>query len=227
MTTAYDHTVVKFRHCGKDIYTFSDRPVALSSVCPQSQTCARNNQCPVCQETLVFGLLEAPVALPCPFTNGHKAPCSFVIGANDGPAFLREGHDTELHVGVANSQGLVYNYTLTGVQIDEQGWEQCVCVQLVPPWRESLLESWDKELQLFSSLPTWAPERFHEEREFGSCCYGFALTFINHMRSLDGKDALSRDEFTGSQVLPRMKRASMYIKVYEEVQRHGYYIIDS
>ncbi|XP_017560269.1 MKRN2 opposite strand, tandem duplicate 1 [Pygocentrus nattereri] len=226
MTTAFDKTVVTFRHCGKDIYTFSDQIATLSSLCLQNQACARKHQCPVCQEPLVLGLLDAPVALPCPFTNGHRAPCSFLIGANDGPSFLREGHDTELHVGVSNSKGLVYNYTLSGVQRDEHGWEQCICIQLVPPWRDSLIESWDKELQLFSSLPIWTPERFHEEREFGSCCYGFALTFINYMRSLDSKDSLSRDEFTTSSVLPRMKRASMYIKMYEEIQQHGLYIAD-
>lgn len=68
--------------------------------------------------------------------------------------------------------------------------------------------------------------RFHEEREYGSCCYGFALTFINRMRSLDLKAPLSRNEFTSAHVLPRMKRASMYIKVYEEISQHGFYIVD-
>ncbi|XP_072522218.1 MKRN2 opposite strand, tandem duplicate 1 isoform X2 [Salminus brasiliensis] len=212
-----DRTVVKFRHCGKDLYTFSDQ---------RNQAGSRTALCPACQQSLALGLLDAPVALPCPFTNGHKAPCSFLLGANDGPSSLGEWLDSELHVGVSNSAGLVYNYTLSGVQRDEHGWEQCVCIPLVPPWRDSLIDSWDKELQTFSSLPTWAAERFQEEREFGSCCYGFALTFINHMRSLDGKDSLSRNDFTTVHVLPRVKRASMYIKVYGEILQNGFYMID-
>ncbi|KAG9260358.1 MKRN2 opposite strand protein [Astyanax mexicanus] len=210
-----ERAVVKFRHCGRDIYTFAD---------PQAGT--GTGLCPVCQQPPVLGLLDAPVALPGPFSSGHRAPCAFLIGAREGPRSLGEWNDSELHVGISNSAGLVYNYTLSGVQIDEQGWEQCVCIQLIPPWRDSLVDSWDKELQLFSSLPTWAAERFHEEREFGSCCYGFALSFINHMRSVDGKDSLSRDEFTSRHVLPRIKLASMFIRVYEEILQNGFYVND-
>lgn len=69
--------------------------------------------------------------------------------------------------------------------------------------------------------------RFAEEREFGSCCYGFALTFINHMRSLDGRVSLSRDEFTASHVLPRMKTVSLYISIYQAVSRHGFHIAEA
>lgn len=150
--------------------------------------------------------------------------------------------------------GLVYNYTLSGVRRDERGWERCVCMQLCPERTPERRESWDRELERFSSLPRWAPERygshsrvslllrassalldvtglvhcrFAEEREFGSCCYGFALTFINHMRSLDGRVSLSRDEFTASHVLPRMKTVSLYISIYQAVSRHGFHIAEA
>ncbi|KAK3536523.1 hypothetical protein QTP86_013852, partial [Hemibagrus guttatus] len=193
-----EETVVKFRHCGKDIYSFSKSYATLN------QCGSEGNVCPVCRNPLVFGLLDAPVALPSPFTNGHETQCSFLLGAKEGPWYLGEWRDTELHVGLSDSKGLVYNYTLSGVQRDENGWEQCVSIQLVPPYRKDLTQLWDKELNLFSSLLSWTPERFHEEREFGSCCYGFALTFINHMRSLDSKAPFSRNEFTSGHVLSRM-----------------------
>lgn len=56
--------------------------------------------------------------------------------------------------------GLVFNYTLSGVQRDERGWEECVSIPLVPPLREDLTQLWDKELNLFSSLPEWTPEQW-------------------------------------------------------------------
>ncbi|XP_047005276.1 MKRN2 opposite strand, tandem duplicate 1 isoform X2 [Ictalurus punctatus] len=151
-----EKTVVKFRHCGKDIYSFSKLDVTLKQ---QNACSAERNVCPVCRNALVLGLLDAPVALPSPFTNGHETQCSFLLGANEGPWYLGEWRETELHVGLSDSKGLVYNYTLAGVQRDEHGWEQCVSIQLVPPYRQDLTQLWDKELNLFSSLPVWTPER--------------------------------------------------------------------
>lgn len=206
--------MVRYRHCGRDVFSFSSDDVSV-------------RQCPVCRHTLTFGLLDAPVALPCPFTNGHTVPCAFLIGSVLGPAHLGEWNDTEIHVGLSNSEGLVYNYTLSGVRRDSHGWERCVCIPLAPPGRRDLRESWDRELEQFSVLPEWASERFAEERPFGSCCYGFALTFINQRRWLDGEASLSRDEFTGRHVLPRMKTVSQYINIYHEILQHGFYIANT
>lgn len=77
-----EKTVVKFRHCGKDIYSFSKLDVTLKQ---QNACSAERNVCPVCRNALVLGLLDAPVALPSPFTNGHETQCSFLLGANEGP----------------------------------------------------------------------------------------------------------------------------------------------
>ncbi|XP_026096517.1 MKRN2 opposite strand, tandem duplicate 1 [Carassius auratus] len=207
-----ENTLIRFTHCGRSIFSFSG-PGEL--------------QCPVCQQRVRFGLLDAPVALPCPFRSGHTVPCALLIACARGPAHLAEWHDTEIHVGLSDSAGLVYNYTLSGVRRDECGWERCVCVQLGSERTPERRESWDTELERFSSLPQWAPERFAEEREFGSCCYGFALTFINHMRSLEEKESLSRDQFTGSHVLPRMKTVSLYISIYQAVLQHGFHITEA
>ncbi|XP_076124004.1 MKRN2 opposite strand, tandem duplicate 1 [Alosa pseudoharengus] len=216
-----ERTIIKFNHCEKAIYRF---PVVNVDMGGPGEN--EFKQCPICSETLMFDLLNAPVSIPSPFVNGHKVPCAFGIGSVHGPSFLGEWHDTELHVGITDSTGVVYNYTLSGLQRDEHGWEKCVCLQLVPPWREHLKHTWDKELEQFCSLSTWAPERFHEEREFGSCCYGFALAFINHIRTLEGKPSLSREEFTGTHILPRVKTVSKYIRVYQEISQNGFYIAD-
>ncbi|XP_067244843.1 MKRN2 opposite strand, tandem duplicate 1 [Chanodichthys erythropterus] len=217
-----EKTVIKYRHCGRDVYSFSHLDAPYSHRTDDSE-----RRCPICHQTRTFGLLDAPVALPCPFRNGHKVSCAFLIGSIHGPSYLGEWNDTEIHVGLSNSEGLVYNYTLSGVRRDAHGWEQCVCVQLVPPERRDLRESWDSELEQFSVLPEWIPERFSEERAFGSCCYGFALTFINHMRWLDGKVSLSRDEFTRHHVFPRMKTVSQYINIYHAILQHGFYIANT
>ncbi|XP_061074825.1 MKRN2 opposite strand, tandem duplicate 1 isoform X2 [Conger conger] len=138
-----------------------------------------------------------------------------------------EDDDSELHIGITDSKGLVYNYTLAGIRRDDCGWEQCISVPLVQPDRNSLKEQWHRELEQFSSTDSWTSQRFCEEREFGSRCYGFALSFINHMRAIEGQRLLTRDEFTGKFVLPRIKMASKYIKTYQEVSKHGFYVADT
>ncbi|KAJ8395325.1 hypothetical protein AAFF_G00033100 [Aldrovandia affinis] len=185
-----DRTLIKFSHCDKDIYRFSDHniceePDAQSTHAFESKL--RLLRCPVCFERLRFNLLEAPVSIPCPFKNGHNVPCAFNIGSMYGPLHISEYDESELHIGITNSKGVVYNYTLTGIRRDESGWEKCVSVPLVQSDRYSLKELWDSELEKFSLLASWAPQRFYEEREFGSRCYAFALTFINHMRATEGK----------------------------------------
>ncbi|XP_024283940.1 MKRN2 opposite strand, tandem duplicate 1 [Oncorhynchus tshawytscha] len=215
-----DCTVLKFNHCGRKIYSFDKN---------MRQTENTGRKCPICQEQMRFSLLEAPVIVPCPFSNGHKVRCAFLIGSSLGPAFLSEWQDSELHVGVTNSQGVVYSYTSSGVQREEQGWEQCLCVPLVAPGTSggSLAGIlWDSELEQFSRFPTWSQHRFEEEREFGSCCYGFALSFLNQLRRAEGRESVTRDDFTQQHVLPHVKTASKYITVYQEIHQQGFYVAD-
>ncbi|KAL1007874.1 hypothetical protein UPYG_G00092830 [Umbra pygmaea] len=217
MNLQMDCTVLKFNHCGRTIYTFDQNRL---------QTQNTERKCPVCQEPMRFSLLEAPIIVPCPFSNGHNTPCAFLIGASLGPAFISELQDKEIHVGVTNSQGVVYSYTSLGIQRQKQDWEQCLCIPLVAPGigTDSFHTLWDQELEEFSLFPTWMPHRFEEEREFGSCCYGFALSFLNKLRRAQNSAVISKDDFTQFHVFPRVKLASKYIKVYQEICQHGFYI---
>ncbi|KAJ8259851.1 hypothetical protein GJAV_G00174200 [Gymnothorax javanicus] len=153
-----DRTLIKYYHCMNDIYCFSEHTSSLLN-------------CPVCHGRPKFNLLEAPVTVPCPFTNGHNVPCAFTVGSMLGPLHISEEDDSELHIGITNSKGVVYNYTLTGIRKDEFGWEECISVPLVQPDRKALMEQWDRELEQFSSVDSWTSQRFYEEQEFGSGCY--------------------------------------------------------
>ncbi|KAL4655858.1 MKRN2 opposite strand protein-like [Arapaima gigas] len=220
-----DRTIIQFSHCDRSIYCFSGHNQVSPTQCVDLEANGLSH-CPVCKEPLKFSLLQAPVSVPCPFTNGHHVPCAFTIGSRCGPLFLSEWDNSELHIGISNSKGVVYNYTLKGVRRDQSGWEQCVSVPLLHPDVARLRVRWDQELEKFSLSDSWASERFHEEREFGSCCYGFALTFINHMQAAEGRPTLTRDEFTGTYVLPRIRTISKYVKVYIEILEKGFYIAD-
>ncbi|MBN3297745.1 MKROS protein, partial [Amia calva] len=203
-----ENSVIKFHHCEKDIYCF---------FVPE--------QCPVCGESLSSRRLqEAPVSIPSPFVNGQKIKCSFLVKPTKG-TFLREYDGrSDLHVGITNTKGVVYNYNETGVCRDEQGWAQSVSVPLVQPDMYSLINQWDPYLEQFSLAEMWNPQRYNETDHN---CYTYALTFINCVLATQGKRNLTKTEFTEKFVLPRTKKASRYITLYQEISENYFYIVDS
>uniref|UniRef100_A0A7N6A4W1 MKRN2 opposite strand, tandem duplicate 2 n=1 Tax=Anabas testudineus TaxID=64144 RepID=A0A7N6A4W1_ANATE len=205
--------LLRFRHCSRTIYTL---------VYPAGPAWLR---CPVCGQVVRLSLTEAPVRIRTPITDGHRAACSFLITSQHGAAGFSELNRSELHVGISNSEGSVFSYTESGIQCQLVGWEQSIIIPLVAPGNDSLCfrTVWDKHLRKFSHLNTWTADRFQEEREFGSCCYGFALSFINHVMRSEGSEPISRECFTSQYVLPRMEVASRYLSVHQHICLHGYY----
>ncbi|XP_071351424.1 MKRN2 opposite strand, tandem duplicate 1 [Trachinotus anak] len=202
--------LLRFRHCGRTVYTLDG---------------AAGLWCPVCAQAVRLGLMDAPVRIQVPVGNGHRAACCFLIASRQGVAAFREENESELHVGISNSEGVVFSYTESGVQCQQQGWEQSIVVPLVAPSNDSLSFRmlWDKQLEAYSHLNIWTPDRFWEQREFGSCCYGFALSFINHVMREECKQPISRECFTSQYILPRIEMTSRYLSVYQHVCQHGYY----
>nr|XP_006631171.1 PREDICTED: MKRN2 opposite strand protein [Lepisosteus oculatus] len=202
-----EKAVIKFHHCDKDIYCF---------FVPEN--------CPVCGESLSCRRFEeAPVSIPSPFAGGQRAKCSFLVKPTTGE-FLREYDGrSDLHVGITNTKGVVYNYNETGICRDELGWDQSVSVPLVQPDMYSLINQWDCYLEQFSSAEMWHSQRYNETEHN---CYTYALTFINCVLATQGKSSLSKTEFTEKFVLPRTKRASRYITLYQEISENYFYIVD-
>ena len=60
--------------------------------------------------------------------------------------------------------GVVYNYTMHGVQRDEAGWEQSVSIPLLQPGMFGLIDQWDKYLEDFSTTGAWLPHRYEAAR---------------------------------------------------------------
>ncbi|XP_067442217.1 MKRN2 opposite strand protein [Thunnus thynnus] len=206
--------VIRLTHCQKQIFCFS---------VPE--------ECPSCGEELRGSRLqEAPVSLPSPLTNAHKSSCCLLITPADDN---RNAHITnrefdgtsDLHTGISNTAGVVYNYTRGGVRRDHSGWERCISVPLVRPDMFHLLAQWDQYLDRFSDGPMWDPawRRFDEENHN---CFSFCLQFVNSVLAAEGRSALSRETFTHSFILPRMRRVNKYTTLYQHIQRHQYYMVD-
>ncbi|XP_076423758.1 MKRN2 opposite strand protein isoform X1 [Peromyscus maniculatus bairdii] len=212
--------LIKFRHCERSIYSFS---------VPQC--------CPLCQGDVGSTRIEdAPISISDPFSNGHQEKCSFLLKPTRG-TFLREyDGKSDLHVGLTNTRGehclhfssvrkprVVYNYNAHGIQRDEAGWEQSLSVPLVQPSMFGLMDQWDKYLEDFSASPAWLPHRYDENHHN---CSSFALTFVNCVLAMEGKEQLDKREFTEKYVIPRTRLASKYITLYRAIQERGFHVAD-
>ncbi|TMS01409.1 MKRN2 opposite strand protein [Larimichthys crocea] len=63
--------------------------------------------------------------------------------------------------------------------------------------------------------------RFHDDDHN---CFTFCLLFINGVLAAEGRSSLSRDAFTSTFILPRMRRVSKYSTLYRHIQRDKYYM---
>lgn len=79
-----DKSVIKFSHCGKDIFCFF-----VPEECPECGTSFTGRR-----------LEEAPISIPNPFTNGHKTPCAFLIAPAEDNTLRYTGELTLIHKGV-------------------------------------------------------------------------------------------------------------------------------
>uniref|UniRef100_A0A8C5U0A7 MKRN2 opposite strand n=1 Tax=Malurus cyaneus samueli TaxID=2593467 RepID=A0A8C5U0A7_9PASS len=132
-----------------------------------------------------------------------------------------DGH-SDLHVGITNSKGVVYNYDQEGVHRADRGWEQCIGIPLVQPDMAELLQQWDSLLEEFSLEETWLPHRYEEQQHN---CYTFALTFINRIRQGRGREPLSKAQFTESFLIPHTREASRYLTLHQELAHKDFYIV--
>ncbi|XP_009067916.1 PREDICTED: MKRN2 opposite strand protein, partial [Acanthisitta chloris] len=134
------------------------------------------------------------------------------------------GYDggSDLHVGITNSHGVVYNYDQEGIHRAETGWEQCLSIPLVQPDMFELLQQWDKLLEEFSMGEAWLPHRYDEHEHN---CYTYALAFINSLLTAQGQQPLTKGDFTGTFVLPHTKKASRYLTLHQELTHNEFYIV--
>ncbi|KAM4588842.1 MKRN2 opposite strand protein-like [Odontesthes bonariensis] len=204
-----EQSVIRLSHCQKEIFCL---------LVPE--------ECPSCGGQLGGSRLqEAPVSLPCPLTNGHKSSCCLLVApAHDNLDRDFDG-TSDLHTGISNTAGVVYNYTRDGVRRDQSGWERCVSVPLVRPDMFHLLAQWDQYLERFSEGPTWDPA-WHSFHEDDHNCLSFCLHFLNGVLAAEGHSPLSRDDFTRCFILPKMRRVTKYTRLYRHIQRHQFYLVD-
>lgn len=208
-TVLMDSSVVRFVHCGRDM-VFQGVP----------------EQCPLCGQCVESCRLEeAPVSLPSPFCNGHTTSCCFLLAPGQDNTHRVFDGKSELHTGISDTKGVVYNYTRQGVVRDHTGWEQSIRVVLVQQDSFSLRNQWNKYLESYSAGALWDPAWTGFD-EVTHNCYSYCLGFINRVLEVGGRAPLTQQEFTERYVLPRTTTAARYTGLLQVLKTKPYYLLE-
>lgn len=171
--------------------------------------------CPICGKSLSrCSSIIPPFRVPSPFVSSKDVSVACLVRPTRG-SFLRDyksGND--LHIGIAASNGIVYNFDELGLHADTANWEQCIAVGLND---FSTPEIWDSKLQQMLCSGMWTSTEYNED--FNNC-YDFALSFLNQVLPTNSKP-LEKSNFCRTFILPKTTKAAHYIDLYRRVQIGG------
>ncbi|XP_005109122.1 MKRN2 opposite strand protein [Aplysia californica] len=193
-----------FQHCRKDI----------DLVCFRLPT-----QCPLCgQSTATTESRIPPYVLPSPFVSSHTTPRTIVLKPTEGDFIRNYERTCDLHIGVTDSKGLVYDFDERGLN---QGsvWPHCLVV-----WTHDQPAEWDQALSYICGQPAWSARRYDEH---GQNCFTFVLHFLSLLPTSQraGVGHMTKEEFCDSFLVSRTKKAEQYIHLYRQALEAGCVVV--
>ncbi|RXG56296.1 MKRN2 opposite strand protein, partial [Armadillidium vulgare] len=100
--------------------------------------------------------------VPYPFVRASQVPCCIVIKPTRGDFLHDYRNNSNLHIGVTDSEGRVYEYDFEGLHSDgAASWMQCLAVPIIssntndtpdPVWKEY----WDFTLHSICNEEDWS-----------------------------------------------------------------------
>lgn len=176
-----------------------------------------------------------PFRLPSPFRRGYNHPRHLLIRPSKG-SFL---HDyqmyDDLHIGITDSMGTVYDYSHGGINVRSKAWSQCLIINIP----SSSSSAWDEALNLHieqTKTSLYAEDAYDGEV---NNCFDFVLDFLRSLSLNAGSEQTeekrtqteetrrkTREMFTKSQLLPAIERAMKYILVYRKLLQTNFWIHD-
>ena len=124
-----------------------EKPILCYEHCENSRTfCFRvPDFCELCQKsTSNTPFRTPPFQMPSPFKPSSDHPCSLVIKPTQGDFLTHYDKNSNLHIGITNSSGHVYEYDERGLTYNNShSWTRCLGI----PMLKNGHEFWDDMLQ--------------------------------------------------------------------------------
>ncbi|XP_054708548.1 MKRN2 opposite strand protein-like isoform X2 [Uloborus diversus] len=180
--------------------------------------------CKICEADLTEEeLFIPPFRIPYPFRCACREPNAIVIKPTEGDFLNNYANSSNLHIGITDSKGNVYEYDYSGIsQNNGDSWSQCFPIKIFNSKSSCLPSEWDKTLDNMQMQKCWSAERYNEE---SYNCYSFVLSFL---KALDLQELhpyiQNKTTFCEYFVAPQTCIAAKYISLYRQLQNEGYIV---
>lgn len=177
--------------------------------------------CPLCKADLTKTHLRIPpYVVDSPFTNASSTCCSLVIKPTRGHFLVDFNNSSDLHIGLTDSSGSVYEFDERGIVFGGKNWEHCLNVDIFSTDDDlELSNDWDTTLADFIKQDQWRKECYCESSKN---CYDFVLEFLKYFGLEKHFNCLSdRQHFCEQMIVPLTLKAAKYISLYREIVELG------
>lgn len=201
-----DPGILCFQHCRKDAKIFC---FELPS------------HCVLCKGDLHKTELRIPpFRVPYPFCRAVNKPNAVVIKPTCGDFLHNYQNSSDLHIGVTDSKGRVYEYDVDGIIVSNgKEWNECLSVQVCKKTDAVWREYWDYTLNIVYQQDEWTAKKYNTADHN---CYSFVLVFLRTLQLPELKPCLvDKTQFCKDFVVPHTRVAGKYISLYRQLQKDG------
>ncbi|XP_054708549.1 MKRN2 opposite strand protein-like isoform X3 [Uloborus diversus] len=97
--------------------------------------------------------------IPYPFRCACREPNAIVIKPTEGDFLNNYANSSNLHIGITDSKGNVYEYDYSGIsQNNGDSWSQCFPIKIFNSKSSCLPSEWDKTLDNMQMQKCWSAE---------------------------------------------------------------------
>ncbi|XP_066915643.1 MKRN2 opposite strand protein-like [Clytia hemisphaerica] len=197
---AHQSVIKLFKHCDPDIFIF----------CFQIP-----HHCPFCKKEIISYLVP-PCVVPSPLNENEKPKAySIVIKPTNGSFMSDYQENDDLHIGITNLYGDVFNFDSVGVQKEKEGWDECACIVLIKDGSPSdeekeWMKKWNKCLSSSLKDTQWTKERYDENQ---LNCYDYVIRMLS---KIQGRE-MNKQDFVQDHILPTTKKVAKYLKLHKSI----------